>query len=327
MGERSGINWTNHSFSPWIGCSKVSPACANCYAERDWDKRYKRVVWGPHGTRRVAAGSSWRNPVRWDKRQAELESGSPVDPLQRPRVFCSPLADIFEDWKGPMLSSQGTSLNDQWLQVTRGRRLSMDNVRVRLFELIHKTPHLNWLLLTKRPENARQMIASAIGANGAFSLKNVWLGASVENQEFADKRIPELLKCRDISPVLFLSCEPLLGPLRLDYPDSLYPHGPQYCCSGHECGCYGMPSDPPAYLNSSFGGVDWVIAGGESGPNPRASDPNWFRSLRDQCKTANVPFFFKQWGEIDEHGVNIGKANAGRLLDGVLHDEFPKVNR
>ena len=306
MGERSGINWTNHSFSPWIGCTKVSPACANCYAERDWDKRYKRVVWGQHGTRRVAAGSSWKNPVRWNKRQSELEFGSVADPLQRPRVFCSPLADIFEDWKGPMLSSQGTSLNDQWLHVDRGRRLSMDNVRVRLFELIQKTPHLNWLILTKRPENIRRMIAGAIGA---CRLPNVWLGVSIDNQEFADKRIPELLKCRDISPVLFLSCEPLVGEVDLKF-------------DAHP----GMATILKICEWESRR-IDWVIAGGESGPNPRASDPNWFRSLRDQCKTADVPFFFKQWGEIDEHGVNVGKVEAGRLLDGVLHDEFPKVNR
>jgi protein gp37 len=216
------------------------------------------------------------------------------------------LADIFEDWKGPMLSSQGTSLNDQWLHVDRGRRLSMDNVRVRLFELIQKTPHLNWLILTKRPENIRRMIAGAIGA---CRLPNVWLGVSIDNQEFADKRIPELLKCRDISPVLFLSCEPLVGEVDLKF-------------DAHP----GMATILKICEWESRR-IDWVIAGGESGPNPRASDPNWFRSLRDQCKTADVPFFFKQWGEIDEHGVNVGKVEAGRLLDGVLHDEFPKVNR
>lgn len=297
MGERSGINWTNHTFSPWIGCSKVSPGCQNCYAERDWDKRYKRVSWGPMGTRSVVAGSSWRNPLRWDKKQAQIEDANPEARLNRPRVFCSPLADIFEDWKGPMLSNKGVSLNDEWLPLRRGRRLTMDHVRLRLFTLIANTPHMNWLFLTKRPENIRRMMASTIGAGS-----NIWLGTSVENQETADTRIPELMKCRDLSPVLFVSCEPLID--RVDF--RLVPGMNRVDRSGV---------------------VDWVIAGGESGPNPRASDPNWFRSLRDQCKACGVPFFFKQWGEIDEHGVNVGKENAGRLLDGVIHHEFPRVNR
>lgn len=297
MGDRSGINWTNSSFSPWIGCSKVSPGCANCYAERDWDNRFKRVTWGPHGTRSVVSHASWRNPVRWNKQQKLTEEVNPEACLNRPRVFCSPLADIFEDWKGPMLSNKGNTLNHEWHNLHRGRRLTMDDVRVRLFRLINETPYLNWLILTKRPENIRRMM----GANGT-QFKNVWLGVSVENQETADTRIPELLKCRDLSPVLFLSCEPLLGPI--DF--RLVP---------------GMNRVDRSGL------VDWVIAGGESGPCPRASDPNWFRSLRDQCRTANVPFFFKQWGEIDEHGVNVGKHNAGRLLDGVLHDSFPRITR
>ena len=202
----------------------------------------------------------------------------------------------------------------------------MSDVRQRLFALIDATPNLDWLLLTKRPENISGMLFDPESLNGHKYRKNCWLGVSVENQEYADKRIPELLKCRDLSPVLFLSCEPLLGPVDLVYPESLYPNGPERCCSGHECGCLGLPIDPPAYLHESFGGVDWVIAGGESGPEARPTDPEWFRSIRDQCKACSVPFLFKQWGEHDENLHRVGKSRAGRMLDGELHDEFPKVS-
>ena len=124
---------------------------------------------------------------------------------------------------------------------------------------------------------------------------NAWAGTTIENQEWADRRIPALLQVP--APVRFLSCEPLLGALTLDLT-----------------------------------GIHWVIAGGESGPGARPSHPDWFRSLRDQCAAAGVPFHFKQWGEFapvgDGRGVNVarvGKAAAGRLLDGIEHNDYPKV--
>lgn len=158
---------------------------------------------------------------------------------------------------------------------------------------------------------------------------NVWLGCSVENQEYADRRIPDLLKCRDLSPVLFLSCEPLLGPVDLQniqvaaeggglgpdqLSDDLYDALEGEVCSG-ETGCVTREGQPT---------VDWVIAGGESGPEARPTDLEWVRSLRDQCQAAGVPFLFKQWGECDENSQRVGKSRAGRMLDGVLHDKFPK---
>jgi protein gp37 len=391
MAENTKIEWATHTFNPWLGCSKVSPACMNCYAERDFDHRLGQVQWGPNGTRVLTGSENWAKPLKWNRdvqRQFEVAQAQwvadccvgtksyPEPELKqfRKRVFCASLADVFEDWQGPILNSKGERIliacnGDSYFTsgpVSNSRDLTMDVVRQRLFALIDATPNLDWLLLTKRPENIRKMWP-AVGFPGAgvpgtlgrqLHLSNVWLGTSVENQEYADKRIPELLKCRDLSPVLFLSCEPLLGPIDLSYPDSLYPDGPEYCCSGFECGCRGLPIDPPAYLNKAFGGVDWVIAGGESGPQARPSDPDWFRSLRDQCQAAGVPFLFKQWGEwvpSDHDSVKmsdnevcpwndkprsdvidtkqrdnsntvmcrVGKVRAGRVLDGVTHDGFP----
>lgn len=385
MAENTKIEWAHHTFNPWIGCTKVSPACMHCYAERDFDERFKQVQWGPNGTRVLTGIENWAKPVRWNmlaqRRGQSMTYGEAVavygkelpkceshewdnrtkdennawlrehgvDPLRRPRVFCASLADVFEDWQGPILNSKGErgviDCNGGWWftngPVSNCYELTMDVVRQRLFALIDATPNLDWLLLTKRPENIRSMYLSQHldgGTTGRirefmdkseskdvnpYFRRNVWLGTSVENQEYADERIPELLKCRDLSPVLFLSCEPLLGPVDLDYPESLYPDGPERCCSGHECGCQGLPIDPPAYLHRAFGGVDWVIAGGESGPEARPSNPNWFRSLRNQCESSSVPFLFKQWGEFDQNLQRVGKVSAGRSLDGVTHDGFP----
>jgi len=180
----------------------------------------------------------------------------------------------------------------------------MDDVRRRLFNLIDKTPYLDWLLLTKRPENIQQMWPVEISGK-KLHRENVWLGTSIENQEWAQKRIPVLIDCRQLSPVLFLSCEPMVGPVDLH----------KYLFVGPEGGW--------EYEGSRRNFLNWVIAGGESGPNARACDPAWFRSLRDQCRDADVPFHFKQWGEFDEHQVRVGKKTAGRLLDGVTHNGFP----
>jgi len=325
------IEWADYTFNPWMGCTKVSPACAHCYAERDFDHRYNKVQWGPSGTRVLTSDANWKKPLKWNSEAAE--NGV------RYRVFCASLADVFEDWHGPIYNSSGREL---WIDGRGpfvrgenyqgdGRLLTMDDVRRRLFELIDATPNLDWLILTKRPENIRRMWIDEKKpwrATGKWHRDNVWLGTSVENQEYADQRIPELLKCRDLSPVLFLSCEPLLGPVEFSNVTKR--------------------SDAIQQLGKrALDGIDWVIAGGESGPDARPSNPAWFRSLRDQCTAAKVPFHFKQWGEfgpdetatpvqknnavyeVCEHGervYRVGKNNAGRVLDGELHDGLPRVS-
>lgn len=335
MAENSAIEWTDHTFNPWLGCVKVSDGCKHCYAETLMDKRYGRVKWGPTGERVRTSPANWRKPYQWDK-QAKAEG-------RRYRVFCASLADVFE-----AKPDQQGDLN-RW--------------RTDLGVMIENTPHLDWLLLTKRPENVNHL-AQYMFDGGLPS--NVWIGTSVENQEQADKRIPELLKIP--AAVRFLSCEPLLGKILLDdgcnswlscrsdspeYPedDSNY----EECCESYAVG------------GSHFHGIDWVIVGGESGPHARPMHPDWARAIRDQCQEAGVPFFFKQWGAYEpvtplyegrddemEDGrgdlvcmssggyvyqdydgqpsdpnswlmERVGKKAAGRILDGRTWDEFPLV--
>ena len=294
MAENSKIEWTNHSFNPWRGCSKISAGCANCYAETLSGRNPGTLgVWGPNGTRVVASEAMWREPVKWDC--AAKSAG------ERHRVFCASLGDVFEDWTGPMVDAKGKELfvspgTGLWLpgdfQFMRDN-LTMDHVRARLFALIDATPNLDWLLLTKRPENiARMMPKPAFdhaGWNGTLDgywhqmdkpRPNVWLGVSVENQQAADERIPHLLKVP--AKVRSLSCEPLLGPVDIEW-----------------------------WLNEAKFNADdpnvpklhWVIVGGESGPGARPLHPDWARSLRDQCQAAGVPFFFKQHGDWLAHAV------------------------
>lgn len=383
MAENSKIEWTHHTFNPWMGCTKVSPACKNCYAERDFDHQYKKVSWGPNGTRVLTSDANWAKPLKWNKlaqrRGQSMTYGEAVavygrefpdceshewdnrtkdennawlrehgvDPFGRPRVFCASLADVFEDWDGHIHDSKGEIV---WHEAA-GETANMRDVRQRLFALIDATPNLDWLLLTKRPENISGMLFDPDSLNGHKYRKNCWLGTSVENQEYANKRIPELLKCRDLSPVLFLSCEPLLKPLDLNADGGwLIPWersdgvcGPDawnemfVCANNHSAKTFlkseqhgrniCLQSGCEATVYPAKPGIDWVIAGGESGPEARPSDPEWFRSLRDQCQTAKVPFLFKQWGEFDESLQRVGKSRAGRTLDGVLHDEFPKAGK
>ncbi len=362
MAENSEISWTNHTFNPWMGCTKVSPACKNCYAERDFDHRYKKVRWGPNGTRVVTSEANWKKPLKWNsdyEKEFDLwdRHGRDTEP-GRPRVFCASLADVFEDWDGEMHDHNGNVLvkefeNSFEFIAASGNGdylVTMNDVRKRLFKMIDATPHLDWLLLTKRPENIRRIWAAiendphSNGGNfGMGHRKNVWLGTSVENQEQADKRIPELLKCRELASVLFLSCEPLLGPLKLHRLDN--GGAEEYNCLTAEVT---QPWHNSTFRVSDREPIDWVIAGGESGPNARPTHPDWFRSLRDQCAAAGVPFHFKQWGEWVHAGhkavrsrtfdklpqqmldetcmVRVGKKNAGRLLDGVEHNEFPEVS-
>lgn len=295
MGKNSNIAWTDHTFNPWTGCAKVSPACKHCYAMELVNKFGGDFL----GKRVVKAEAGWKEPLKWN-RDAEAEG-------VRKKVFCASLADVFEDWAGPILDHKGEKLYSAWHhdqpdwvatnEPCEGDPLTMDDVRDRLFRLIDATPYLDWQLLTKRPENILKMWPRLgfpdAGIQGTLGrrlyLSNVWLGTTVENQEQADKRIPELLKCRDLSPRLFLSCEPLLEPVCLDellycqecYGTRLKNDGPQ----GIEKDCDECDGRPL---------IDWIIAGGESGPNYRYMSPHWVQSLHDQCKAAGVPFFCKQ---------------------------------
>jgi protein gp37 len=340
MSENSAISWTDHTFNPWVGCTKVSPACNHCYAER-WAKRAGKaagVVWG--GERRRTAPSNWAKPLKWNA-QAAREG-------RRMRVFCASLADVFDNQVAPA-----------W--------------RAELFALIAGTPNLDWLLLTKRIGNAHEMIGKALIQSSVNQGKgptetmarwpwpNVWLGATICNQAEANRDIPKLLAVP--ARVRFLSIEPMLGALdltRVQWPG-------KHKVDVLRGGAWDVPGWHQGFTNhSDMGRVHWVIVGGESGPNARPMHPDWARSLRDQCAAAGVPFHFKQWGEwapdfegaetcsncghtkfdaADVHGEcgrcgcehwepaekpldqmrRVGTKAAGRLLDGALHDAFPEV--
>jgi protein gp37 len=176
--ENSEISWTTHTFNPWRGCAKVSEGCKHCYAEAQ-TRRYGLPLWGVTAERRVAAESSWKNPLRWDR--LAKEAG------ERHRVFCASMADVFEP------------------------RPDLAAPRARLARLIEATPNLDWLLLTKRPEHMAQLAKDA-GWSWMWPF-NVWAGTSVEHQAAADERIPHLSTVP--AWVRFLSCEPLLEPLLL----------------------------------------------------------------------------------------------------------------
>lgn len=228
MGENSKIEWTDHTYNPWWGCVKVSPGCEHCYAET-FAKRTGHAIWGPAATtqRRTFGDKHWQEPLKWN--EDAVKAGRPQ------RVFCASMADVFEDH--PQLLEE----------------------RLRLWKLIDQTPMLDWLLLTKRPENIVEMAPCSWVTDGCPS--NVWIGTSVENQAAANKRLPVLASIP--AKVHFLSCEPLLGPVDLS-----------------------------PWMRK----IEWVIAGGESGHSARPMEADWVRSLRDQCQAAAVPFFFKQWG-------------------------------
>lgn len=227
MGENSKIEWTDHTFNPWIGCQKVSPGCDHCYAEAMMDHRYGKVQWGPHGERKRTSAANWRKPLQWAR--AARDTG------RRPRVFCASLADVFDN-----------QVPAAW--------------RIDLWSLIRHTPELDWLLLTKRPENiAAMMPKHPSGTNWHFP--NVWLGTTAEDQAHYDRRWPIL--SRIPNALAFISYEPALGPLR---------------------DIYATAGQAP----------DWIICGGESGSAARAMDPEWARDLRDECAERGIPFFMKQ---------------------------------
>lgn len=264
MGIETAISWCDHTFNPWWGCVKVSPACAHCYAET-FSKRVGQKVWGIDAPRRFFGPKHWAEPLKWNA--AAVKAGV------RRRVFCASMADVFED------------------------RDDLMDERRRLFDLIDETRGLDWLLLTKRPENIARLMPKFW--NGC-DWPNVWLGTTAENQQYANERIPHLLKAQAV--VRFVSVEPMLGPLDL------------------ERGGFTLLRPVKSPSGTRWPGLNWIIAGGESGAHCRPSEPDWFRSLRDQCVDAGVAFHFKQWG-----GVH-AKAN-GRLLDGREWLEFPTVRQ
>ncbi|MBW3243308.1 phage Gp37/Gp68 family protein [Epibacterium sp. DP7N7-1] len=330
MVENTKIEWATHTFNPWVGCQKVGPGCDHCYAEVANDGAHA-AKWGPHAERVRTKPRNWNMPMKWDR--AAAEAG------ERHRVFCSSLADVFDNHR---------SVLPEW--------------RADLAELILATPHLDWLLLTKRIGNADRMLREMF-PEGTPS--NIWVGVTITSQAEAGRDIPKLidLKSEHNLSVAYLSMEPLLGPVDLtNLPD---PSGLENSRLDALRGRFwmkpehvtwsvpvGATVDGRTYVNLC-GWIDWVIVGGETGAKPRPMHIDWVRGLRDQCAAAGTAFLFKQWGnwfpfgEVDARGfqstvsngkkpglwhewaeeggfsVIMDKRDAGRGLDGRTWDAVP----
>lgn len=291
--QNSKIEWTHHTFNPWWGCVHCSPACDHCYAERMALRMAERLarehevhlqtgrVWGKDADRLFFTRARyWAHPLRWDRSAARRGV--------RRRVFCASMCDIMErnDYEGSYIA--GHVHSDDF--VFRPDELTLDHARQRLFRLIEDTPNLNWLLLTKRPQEFRKLLPAAWLKNPR---PNVWLLTTVESPDYL-WRIQALLDTPAV--VHGVSMEPLLGPVKL----------------------------PHEFLKLRQRA--WVITGGESGPGARPSQIEWIRKIRDTCVAAGVPFHFKQWGEYGADLIKIGKKTSGRMLDGREWDEFPMSN-
>ncbi len=272
MAENSKIEWCDHTFNCWIGCTKASQGCANCFAERtDNQRKWTPEGWGKGKPRKRTSVANWKKPITWNKQEwakclscdwrgkrSLWESCCPKCQgadwgATRQRVFCASLADVFDK------------------EVDQGWRLD-------LFDLIEDTPNLDWLVLTKRPENIDAMIPASWRKFGIP--ENVWLGTSIENQEWANKLIPEIVQY----PRAWLSIEPLLGPITFDKIDVVI-----------------KSSNMMLTYSGLMYQIKWIIVGGESGYSARPMHPDWPRALRDECKQARlgapgIPYLFKQHG-------------------------------
>jgi protein gp37 len=336
MGETTHISWCDHTFNPWLGCTRISNgplgACAGCYAAVVVEERFGRAVFGGPGkgvgTRARTSAANWKQPLAWDRKAAR--DGT------RPFVFCASLADVFDN-----------AVDPAW--------------RRDLFDLIRATPHLTWLLLTKRPGNITSLFVQTITpsmreawqgwdrAPETFWPANAAIGCTVVTQEEADRDIPQLLAAKAaLTPAFaFVSMEPLLGPVDL---------------TKLELARGEMRSGQPARLlldslrgadSIGWTGLDWVITGGETDQGSHKARPTPHDAetdIRDQCAEAGVPYHRKQAGEWirvadlrrlpggqgpgfgafdhcpydqETDTVRVGKRVAGRMLDGVTHDARP----
>lgn len=326
MGAKTGIEWTDATWNPILGCSRVSEGCRNCYAERIAGRFPNSSVYG--GLTQIVNGRAvWTGQIKETKKLLE-----PLSWKSSKRVFVNSMSDLFHE-----------NVSDE--------------LRDRIFAVMALCPQHTFQVLTKRPENMLRYITRGVGGivrrdfvNAWFHhlnpthrndqhvsqwpLPNVWLGVSVETQKAADERIPLLLQTPAV--VRFISAEPLLGMVTL--------REVQYDRTVEIDTLTGDHGVIRPLRGRSHRKLDWVICGGESGPGARPMHPDWARSLRDQCRAAGVPFFFKQWGEWLPAGEDggkteklgqvlnasdkpwrVGKKAAGALLDGREWKQFPEA--
>ena len=357
MADGTPIEWTDATWNPIVGCSVVSPGCTNCYAMRLAGTRMRSHPSRAGLTQDSKAGPVWTGEVRFQEQWL-------TQPLrwQKPRmIFVCAHADLFHE-----------SVPDELID--------------RVFAVMALSPQHTFQVLTKRPERMREYLRDEDRLGGAlcmavfgitkrdpgpapqWPLPNVWLGVSVEDQRRADERIPILLDTP--AAVRWASAEPLLGPIDLTRISfRRYEELFEINCFSDEAWVshppdQGLEPGERFHRGPALGAsVNWVVAGGESGPGARPMHPDWARSLRDQCAAADVPFLFKQWGEWAEGSDfsadakvvtadgrivdfndraladadraervvaptlmrRVGKKAAGRRLDGVIHDAWPEA--
>ncbi len=332
MSDISKIEWTDSTWNVITGCSVVSPGCTNCYAMGLAGTRLRNHPSRAGLTDESKAGPVWNGKVR-------LNEDWLTQPLKwrRPRtIFVCAHGDLFHQ-----------NVPDEWID--------------RVFRVINMTPHHTYQILTKRARRMRQYMSDqervvqvAFEGRAEWPPRNAWLGVSAEDQTRADERVPDLLATP--AAVRFVSAEPLLGPI--DF--GAISNGWYFVNALKGTMYHDNPPDEPAAPTKDCARLNWVIVGGESGSNARPMHPAWARSIRDQCAAAGVAFFFKQWGEWavdklsaggdlggdmrrdvvrhvcadrendghfrkgDRHMRRVGKARAGRLLDGQTHDDMPQ---
>lgn len=352
MAGKSSIEWTEATWNPIVGCSIVSPGCTNCYAMK-------------MAARIIAMARSSKTGLHYDKTVRDVK-GSPVwtgtinlapdhilfAPLHRKKpktYFVNSMGDLFhesvpDEWIDKVFAVMALTPQHTY-QVLTKRAARMREFMTRMHRAVTKYQAAQCGVDLEAPDliDAFPHLATSFAHpsvdDRVWPLPNVWLGTSAERQQEADERVPHLLNTP--ASVRFISAEPLLGPVRLDRI-CILPQKPGSVRAGIHlnalAGGY-CESDMPYLGDWDITGpcpaaserrrVDWVICGGESGPNARPVHPDWARSLRDQCAAARVPFFFKQWGEwrpVTPHSLNyerVGKKAAGRLLDGVEHNAMP----
>ncbi len=268
MGEHTNISWCDHTFNAWIGCAKVSPACKYCYAEEATPTRVKRSqgleLWGANAARHVTSEDNWKHVARWNR--AAIAAG------ERRRVFVNSLSDVME------------------IPGDEAQHAKLCAARVMLYMLIEECQGLDFLLLTKRPENYVKLLP----AHWLQSpLRNVWLGTTAEDREHFNQRVGHLLNVP--AACHYVSVEPQLE--GIEVLDWLNAHRCRTCGlvradsydSGCECGG-DLEHRPERHR------VDWVICGGESGPKARPFQLSWARWLFAQCAEVGSAFFMKQLG-------------------------------
>lgn len=304
MGEITGISWARHTFNPWIGCTKISPACDGCYAEHLMDTRLGRAKWGPHGERVRTSAANWRQPNIWNQR-AEKHG-------DRPFVFCASLADVFDN-----------QVETEW--------------RADLFDLIAATPRLIWLLLTKRPQN----ILKLWRATGRPWPANATIGATCEDQDRWDINVPALAEAKFFTGarMAFISAEPLLGPI-----DPRYAELTPALRELYDGNAWFDPISPYQDRRIKIDWIITGGETDQGAHKARPSNPRWFRDLRDACAVTATAYHHKQNGEwaaapeileaggpsfhLFDDGIwvqRVGNRSSGRTLDGREHLAFPQV--